>query len=115
MSISTVVNALPERLPSLSPELVLKAGAAGLPQLASSPDELVTLQEIWNKAVSRTMILSAAVLALSVPFTLGMEWLNAKTVAAAQASEAEGRSKCELSVLSDQTGKMVQETSGRKG
>ena len=35
-------------------------------------------------AISRTMILAAAVVGVSIPFTLGMEWLNAKKVALAK-------------------------------
>jgi hypothetical protein len=39
------------------------------------------------------MILCVALLAISVPFTLGMEWINAKTVAAARAQDADPSEK----------------------
>ena len=80
ITISTVLNQVPSQIPNLHPDSVLKAGAAGLSQLVSSPTESDSLSRIWNTAISRAMILSVAFLASSVPFTLGMEWLNVKDV-----------------------------------
>ncbi|KAK8093355.1 hypothetical protein PG997_000040 [Apiospora hydei] len=55
--------------------------AANLPTLAQTPKQLVVLQDIWNSAVVRTIIMTTAVVGAAVPFTLGMEWLNAVKVA----------------------------------
>lgn len=88
ITISTILEKLPSRLPDLRANAVLKAGAAGLSQLVSSPADLAILKSIWNVAISRTMILAAVVIACSVPFTIGMEWLNVKKVAEAQKLQA---------------------------
>ncbi|KAF2194761.1 MFS general substrate transporter [Zopfia rhizophila CBS 207.26] len=82
ISITTILDLLPQRLPQLSTQATLKAGAAGLQLLASTPQELITLRQIWNEAIKRIMLLAVFLVGASVPFTLGMEWLNAKKVAA---------------------------------
>ncbi|KAK8040136.1 hypothetical protein PG993_008547 [Apiospora rasikravindrae] len=79
--ITTILDLVPQRLPGLPAGAVLAAGAANLPTLAQSPEQLVVLQDIWNSAVTRTIIMTAAVVGAAVPFTLGMEWLNAVKVA----------------------------------
>ena len=81
ITISTLINEVPKQIPGLSGGEVLTAGAVNLSALATSPETLASLRSIWNTAVSRTMILSVTCVAVSVPFTLGMEWLNAKKVA----------------------------------
>lgn len=81
ITISTIIAEVPKRVPGLNGDVVVKAGAANFPALTTSPEALAILKSIWNTAVSRTMILSAALVAASVPFTFGMEWLNAKKVA----------------------------------
>ncbi|KAI1821855.1 MFS general substrate transporter [Xylaria intraflava] len=80
--ITTVLELVRQRLPEISPELVLSVGAANLAELATNDEELLILREIWNTAISRTMILGTALAGAAVPFTLGMEWLNAIRVAA---------------------------------
>lgn len=97
MTISTIINHVSKRLPHLSSAAVLKAGAAGQSSLTTSQDELYILREIWSTAISRAMILCVALLAISVPFTLGMEWLNAKRVAAARAQISEDENTKESS------------------
>lgn len=92
ITISTIIDEVPKQIPGLSSKDVLTAGAANLPALVKSSSALAILRSIWNSAVSRTMILSVALVAASVPFTLGMEWLNAKKVAASR----EGTSDAEL-------------------
>lgn len=89
ITITTILHEVPKRLPGLSSAAVLGAGGANLSAVATSPETLAALQLIWNTAVSRTMILSVTLVAASVPFTLGMEWLNAKTVAASRKQSAE--------------------------
>lgn len=79
--ITTLLELLPQRLPSVSPEMVVTLGAANLPSLVTSSEDLAILQDIWNTAVARTMILGTAVVAAAIPFTFGMEWLNALKVA----------------------------------
>ncbi|KAK7949384.1 efflux pump antibiotic resistance protein [Apiospora aurea] len=79
--ITTILDLDPQRLPGLPAGAVLAAGAANLPTLAQSPEQLVVLQDIWNSAIVRTIIMTTAVVGAAVPFTLGMEWLNAVKVA----------------------------------
>ncbi|CAH0038141.1 unnamed protein product [Clonostachys solani] len=79
--ITTILDLVPKRLPGIPAEWVVAVGAANLGTLAQSQDQLLALQEIWNVAIRRTMILSTAVVGAAVPFTLGMEWLNALKVA----------------------------------
>lgn len=59
----------------------MSAGAANISLLATSPGVFDALRNVWNVAVTRTMILSTALVAASFPFTIGMEWLNTKKVA----------------------------------
>jgi translation elongation factor EF-1beta len=78
----TIIERLRSQLSSLSSEAVLKAGAVRLNHLVSSAGQLESLRAIWSEAIRRTMILSVCLLSASIPVTLGMEWLNAKNVAA---------------------------------
>jgi len=89
--LSTIVQNLQGQIPGLSSQQVLTAGAANLPALAPTPEALDILRLIWNTGISRTMILSVALVAAAVPFTLAMEWLNAKKVALARESAEEGQ------------------------
>ncbi|RYP77925.1 hypothetical protein DL769_003298 [Monosporascus sp. CRB-8-3] len=91
ITITTLLKLLPQRLPDLSPQTVITMGAANLPRIASTPEALTILREIWNSAVTRAMILGAAVMGATIPFTMGMEWLNSVRVAEERkkASEAE--------------------------
>ena len=66
----------------------MAAGAVNLPAIAPSPAALAALRSLWNLAIQRTMIFSFAAVALAVPFTLGMEWLNAKKVSEARKAAA---------------------------
>lgn len=81
ITITTIITEVSKRIPGLNGDTVVKAGAANFPALTTSPEALAIIRSIWNTAVSRTMILSVALVAASVPFTFGMEWLNAKKVA----------------------------------
>ena len=52
----------------------------GLKQIAPTPEALEILRTIWNTAVARTMILSVALVAATVPFTLLMQWMDVNKV-----------------------------------
>jgi hypothetical protein len=80
ITVTTLLKEVAEKLPELSTSMVIAAGAGNLPALATSPTMLSVLRSIWNTAISRTMMLSVALVAVSLPFTVGMEWLNAKVV-----------------------------------
>ncbi|KAL8935735.1 MAG: hypothetical protein Q9216_005288 [Gyalolechia sp. 2 TL-2023] len=84
ITIGTIRHELPKHVPDLPAGAILTAGAANLSQLTNSPDVLDSLRLIWSKAIDRTMLLSVSFVAASVPFTLGMEWINAKKVAQAR-------------------------------
>ena len=89
ITISTIIHEVSKQIPDLSSDVVLRAGATNLASSSASPETLAILRLIWNKAVSRTMILSVSLVAASVPFTFGMEWLNAKKVADMRKQSAE--------------------------
>lgn len=91
ITISTIIHEVPKQIPDLSSDVVLRAGATNLASSSTSPEALASLRLIWNTAVSRTMILSVSLVAASVPFTLGMEWLNAKKVAETRKQSAESQ------------------------
>ena len=100
ITITTIISLVPKSraLPGLSSETITKAGAAGLRTLPLSPPQLAVLIGIWNEATKRTMILSVALVAASLPFTLRMEWLNARKIAVAKsAAEEEEQDGGELS------------------
>ncbi|KAK7701461.1 hypothetical protein SLS64_010205 [Diaporthe eres] len=82
VTITSLTSLTRKLLPEVPPQLVVSSGVANLDAIASDPRELAVLRNIWNSAVARTMILAVAVVAASVPFTLGMEWLNSIKVAA---------------------------------
>lgn len=77
----TLLDLVPKRLPDVSVQAVISAKGADLRSLGLPKEELAILEEIWNMAISRTMILATAVVGAAVPFTLAMEWLNANRVA----------------------------------
>ncbi|KAL8960716.1 MAG: hypothetical protein Q9193_002623 [Seirophora villosa] len=54
-----------------------------------SREALHGLRRVWSIAIDRTMLLSVGRVAVSVPFTLGMEWVNAKEVARQRKEAAE--------------------------
>lgn len=80
LTISIIVELVPRYLPDIYLQTVIDAGAAGLTSLELSSEALQILQEIWNTAIVKTMVLSTAVVAAAVPFTFAMEWLNANRV-----------------------------------
>ena|SRR5580700_10152040 len=94
ITLTTIIQSLDGQIPGLTSQDVITAGAANLPSLAPTPEALDILRSVWNTAISRTMILSVALVAPAVPFTICMEWLNAKKVALARLA-AEGQLKQE--------------------
>lgn len=76
ITISTILNLVSQRLPEIPGQLIITMGAARLSEIASTPEALAIIRDIWNTAIARTMILCVAVVGASIPFTLGMEWLN---------------------------------------
>ena len=76
ITISTILNLVSQRLPEIPGQLMITMGAARLSEIASTPEALAIIRDIWNTAIARTMILCVAVVGASIPFTLGMEWLN---------------------------------------
>ncbi|KAI0200343.1 MFS general substrate transporter [Astrocystis sublimbata] len=80
IDVITLLELVPLRLPQLSPDAVIAHGAADLSALTPSAEALSILKEIWNLAIVRTMILSTALVGISLPFTFAMEWLNAVKV-----------------------------------
>lgn len=61
VTITTLIELIPRLLPVILPQEVINAGATKLRSIASTPEELALLRYIWNKAVSRTMILVGCV------------------------------------------------------
>ena len=84
ITVNTILSEISKYDLDVSGQAVVSAGALNLARVAKSPTDLSILRLVWNTAVSRTMILSVALVAASIPFTLGMEWLNAKKVAEAR-------------------------------
>ncbi|KAG6356246.1 hypothetical protein INS49_015633 [Diaporthe citri] len=75
-----IVGAIVKRFGYYVPYMVVGELISNLPALVTSAEDLAILQDIWNTAVARTMILGTAVVGVAIPFTLGMEWLNALKV-----------------------------------
>lgn len=99
ITVTTIVNEVPQTVPSLQSSAVISAGASNLIAISSSPDILSLLRMIWNTAIARTMILSVSLVGCSIPFTLGMEWLNAKKIANDRKKESESIEKSDAYLL----------------
>ncbi|KUI70345.1 hypothetical protein VM1G_06469 [Cytospora mali] len=97
ITLSTLVDLVPQRLPDVSLQSVKDASASNLASLHLNATDLTILRDIWNTAIVRTMILSTAFIGATLPFTLGMEWLNTKKEAEtrrqAGALEAQGNAQ----------------------
>ena len=104
ITISTIISEIPRQGLSIPSRAVIDAGAYNLRALATSPEVLEKLRLIWKITTMRTMILSAALVGASVPFTLAMEWLNAKKVAELR----KGDSQTNLLEREKQTGKDIE-------
>ena len=89
ISLTTIIDNLALQAPEISPAAVVAAGAVNLLAVAPSSAALEILRSLWNLAISRTMIFSYAAVTAAIPFTLGMEWLNAKKISAERKEAAE--------------------------
>lgn len=87
ITVNTIVQEVAQAAPGVSLASVLAAGAINLPLVTDTPSVLQALRGIWNLAISRTMIVSLAMVCAAVPFSCGMEWLNAKEIAATRKQE----------------------------
>ncbi|KAM7211072.1 Major facilitator superfamily domain containing protein [Rhypophila decipiens] len=81
ITLFTLLDLVPKRLPGIPPQAVVAMGAANLSALASSPENLAALQDIWNTAITRSLNIGIAALVIAFCFTSCMEWLNALKVA----------------------------------
>ncbi|KAL1961855.1 hypothetical protein VTN77DRAFT_979 [Rasamsonia byssochlamydoides] len=71
----------------IAPASVVAAGPTGLRSLTSSPTTLRALQDAYALAIQSVMYFSLATACAALPFAVGMQWLNVKTVAAQKEKE----------------------------
>jgi len=71
---------VPKYAGSVSSEAVIRNGALNLQSLTNSPIALRGLREAYAIAISRVNIFLVVVICVSVPTSLGMQWLNIKKV-----------------------------------
>ncbi|PYH98111.1 permease of the major facilitator superfamily [Aspergillus ellipticus CBS 707.79] len=88
IALNNILHEVPREIPQLSPERVMSWGASNLAALAPSADALVKLRSIWCTSVAHIMIFALACVCLSIPFTVSMEWLNAKKAAEEKKKQA---------------------------
>jgi hypothetical protein len=91
--LTTIITEVPKRIPDISPQAVIAAGALGFDTLAATPDDLLKLRDIWNLSFTRTMILSLAMICAAVPCALGMEFLNSRKIAEQRKAEGEAEAQ----------------------
>ncbi|ROW18055.1 hypothetical protein VPNG_00330 [Cytospora leucostoma] len=107
LTLSTLVDLVPQRLPNVPLQLVKDVGVSDLAPLHLNTADLTILRDIWNTAIARTMLLCTAFIGTTLPFTLGMEWLNTKKEAEArrQASALEAQGNAQDAEMVSQPGK----------
>lgn len=88
ITISTIISEVPKQGLNIPARTVIDAGAYNLRVLVTSPESLAKLRLIWKVATVRTMILSVTLVGASIPFTLCMEWINAKKVTDSRKQES---------------------------
>ncbi|KAK4205853.1 major facilitator superfamily domain-containing protein [Rhypophila decipiens] len=76
VTLSTLLELVPQRLPGISPQAVVAMGAANLSALASSPEDLDALKDIWNTSITRALGLGFGAVMIALCFAPLMEWLN---------------------------------------
>lgn len=54
ITISTILNLVSQRLPEIPGQLIITMGAARLSEIASTPEALAIIRDIWNTAIART-------------------------------------------------------------
>ena len=82
ITLSTINHGVRHKFLETMATTIIAAGPTNLSESAFQPKDLVVLRSIWNTAVTRTMFLALAMACTAIPCTLGMEWLNAKKIAA---------------------------------
>ena len=82
--INGLLNEIPKHTNATSPAAVLAVGLTSFQHLARTPTILRALQDAYATAIRFTMYFSLATACLSLPFALGMQWLNVKKVAKKQ-------------------------------
>ncbi|KAJ4286035.1 hypothetical protein N0V90_013382 [Kalmusia sp. IMI 367209] len=98
-------RAIPNYTTDVSPQMVINAGAMGLPLLAKSPDILLALRRAYADAIRYTLILSLVAACVAFPWALGMEWLNIRKIAEARRAEtAEKADGLTSTVIEDKAG-----------
>lgn len=65
---------------------MILAGATGILSLSTDPTIIRLIQDAYCYAFQTTMYFALGALIIAIPFSAGMEWLNAKKVAARQAA-----------------------------
>jgi hypothetical protein len=69
--------------------MVINAGATNLRVLTQDPGVLHAIQVSYSKAVTNTLYLATAAVALALPFAAGMQWKNVKRVSAQRKEDEE--------------------------
>lgn len=73
---------VPRLTPTLSPEVVIDAGATNIGSLApSSATVLAAIREAYVIAISNTFTYALGMACVAVPCACGMQWLNVKRIA----------------------------------
>ena len=96
---NTLFQELPKQGVTISPQVVIEAGAIGLGSLTSDPSVLKGLVESFSLAVRATNIGATVAVGVSVLLAFGMQWLSLKNVADAR----DGKHERPLNGLSNET------------
>lgn len=80
--VNSLLTQVPKNTQAVSPQAVVDAGATNLNKISASPTVLYALQLSYSTAVTNTLYLAIASVALALFFACGMEWKNIKHVAA---------------------------------
>ena len=78
--ITKLQASIPRRVPSISPEDVIKAGASNFNLLTTNSDILNAIRGCWADAVQAVFIFAVVASAISLPFACGIQHLNVHTV-----------------------------------
>ncbi|KAL8704960.1 MAG: hypothetical protein Q9201_001906 [Fulgogasparrea decipioides] len=90
---------VPEYAPSVSPDDVVRNGALHFESLTTSSSLLRGLRQAYAIAISHVCIFLVAIICISIPTALGMEWLNIKEVS--RKREEEKKAKAEEAIAQE--------------
>jgi hypothetical protein len=103
--LNTLKISIPAHTTEVSTQQVIDAGAGGLKSIAPNVAVLQSLREAYAAAMRGSFVLALVGTCLALPFAVGMQWLNIKTVAeerrgntregAVNSIKAEGSTKLE--------------------